>query len=180
MRLSRATLEKGYTLTEILVVLLVMLILLSTGVPSMGKLIRRYQMSTVVSDFYTSLQLARSEAIRRGTRIDLVPAGDGRDWKHGWIVMHDKNGNRIADESDDIIFTHGPVTKSMTIRDGFNDSTQLYFAYNGSGYGRSHASSQAARAGSWTFSLEDESRKIIVNFTGRPRLCDPREEPGDC
>lgn len=172
--------SSGYTLTEVLVVLLVIVILLSMGVPAMGKVIRRYQISTTVSDFYAALQLARSEAIRRGARIDLVPAENGRDWTRGWIVMQDKNGNRIADETDDIIFSHGPAPVDLTIRDGFNDGLQLYFAYNGSGYGRSHASSQAARAGSWTFTLGEESRKIIVNFTGRPRLCNPKEEPGDC
>jgi len=172
--------SSGYTLAEVLVVLLVILILLSIGVPALGKIIRRYQISTTVSDFYAALQLTRSEAIRRGARIDLVPAENGKDWTRGWIVMQDKNGNRIADETDDIIFLHGPVPTDMTIRDGFNDGLQLYFAYNGSGYGRSHASSQAARAGSWTFTLGEESRKIIVNFTGRPRLCNPKEEPGDC
>lgn len=172
--------SKGYTLAEALVVLLVILILLSVGVPAMGKIIRRYQLSTAVSDFYAALQLARSEAIRRGARIDLVPAENGRDWTRGWLVMQDKNGNRIADEADDIIFSHGPVPADMTIRDGFNDGLQLFFAYNGSGYGRGHASSQAARAGSWTFVLGEESRKIIVNFTGRPRLCNPKEEPGNC
>lgn len=172
--------RRGYTLAEVLTVMLILLILLSVGVPAMAKIIRRYQMSATVSDFYAALQLTRSEAIRRGARVDLVAAGDGKDWTQGWIVMQDRNGNRLADPADDLIFFHGPVPANMAIRDGFNNSTLLYFAYNGSGYGRSHASSQAARAGSWTFTLGEENRKIIVNFTGRPRLCNPREEPWEC
>src|SRR5690606_32412136 len=140
----------------------------------------RYQMSMTVSNFYTALQLARSEAIRRGMRIDLVPAGDAIDWARGWAVMQDRNGNRQADSEDELIFTHGPVPQGMIIHDGFSGSAPLYFAYNGSGYGRSHGSSQAAGAGSWTFILGEERRKIIVNVTGRPRLCDPRVERSDC
>lgn len=171
---------RGYTLPELLAVMLILVILLGIGVPAMSQLIRRYQMSTTVSDFYTSLQLARSEAIRRGARIDLMPAADGGDWTAGWKVLQDKNGNRRADEGDEIIFLHGPAPKGMTIRDGFAGSAPYYFAYNGSGYGRTHNSSQAARAGSWTFQLGEEKRKIIINFTGRPRLCDPAKDKGDC
>ena len=94
--------------------------------------------------------------------------------------MQDRNANRVADRDDEIIYSHGPIPKDMVILDGFSGSGPLYFAYNGSGYGRSHSSSQAARAGSWTFILGEESRKIIINFTGRPRLCNPRVEPEDC
>lgn len=171
---------RGYTLPEVLVVILVVLILLAVGVPAMSQQIRRYQMSTTVSDFYAAIQLARSEAIRRGARIDLVPAGDGMDWTRGWVVLQDRNGNRLMDETDDIVFVHGAAPKGMTIQDRFSGAAPYYFAYNGSGYGRTHGSSQAARAGSWTFLLGDESRKIIINFTGRPRLCNPDTEPADC
>ncbi len=170
----------GYTLPEVLIAMLILLILLAIGTPAMSSLIRRYQMSTAVSNFYSALQLARSEAIRRGARIDLVPAGDATDWASGWAVMQDRNGNRLADVEDELIYVHGPVPKDMVILDGFSGTAPLYFAYNGSGYGRSHASSQAARAGSWTFLLGEESRKIIINFTGRPRLCNPKTEAADC
>lgn len=171
---------KGYTLPELLTVMLIVLILLGIGVPAMSQLIRRYQMSATVSDFYTALQLARSEAIRRGARIDLMPVADGKDWALGWVVLQDRNGNRRADEGDEIIFSHGPVPKGMVIEDRFSGSVPLYFAYNGSGYGRTHSSSQAVRAGSWTFLLGEEKRKIIINFTGRPRLCDPVRDGSDC
>lgn len=171
---------KGKTLLEMLAVLLLISVLLGLGVPAMSQLIRRYQMSTTASDFYASLQLARSEAIRRGTRIDMMPVASGMDWAMGWVVLQDINGNRRADEGDDIIFSHGPAPKGMVIRDGFRGAAPFYFAYNGSGYGRTHNSSQATRAGSWTFLLGSETRKIIVNFTGRPRLCNPADTGGDC
>jgi type IV fimbrial biogenesis protein FimT len=180
MRVDMHFLRKGYTLPELLVVMLIILILLGIGVPAMSQLIRRYQMSTTVSSFYTSLQLARSEAIRRGDRIDLMPVAGGKDWAQGWAVLQDKNGNRKVDEGDEVIFSHGPAPKNMVIHDRFSGSAPLYFAYNGSGYGRTHGSSQAVRAGSWTFLLGEESRKIIINFTGRPRLCDPVRDRADC
>lgn len=179
MRLSLIR-HRGHTFPELVIVILIVLILLAIGAPQMSRLIQRYQMSTAVSNFYSALQLARSEAIRRGTRIDLVPAGDAADWTRGWVVLQDRNGNRQADQDDELIYAHGPVPDGMAILDGFRGSAPLYFAYNGSGYGRTHASSQATRAGSWTFMLGEERRKIIINFTGRPRLCNPVTEPADC
>lgn len=48
--------------------------------------------------FITTLNLARSEAIKRGTSVGICPSNDGLDcnaasWSTGWVVFVDVNGD---------------------------------------------------------------------------------------
>ncbi len=170
----------GYSMVELMAVLSIASILLAIGVPSFGALIRNQKMTTTVNDFFTAVNLTRSEAIQRGTRVDLVPAGDGTDWAKGWIVLIDRNGNQKADAGERIVFSHGPVPKGMTIEAAFTDSKAHYLAYNGSGRTRTNANSQTPQLGSWLFTLDNQARRIVINFLGRPRVCNPNSHPATC
>jgi type IV fimbrial biogenesis protein FimT len=170
----------GYSMIELMTVLAIAAILLAIGVPSFGALIRNQKMTTTVNDFFTAVNLTRSEAIQRGTRVDLVPAGDGSDWTKGWIVLIDRNGNQKADAGDQIIFSHGPAPKGITIKAAFTDSKAQYLAYNGSGRTRTNANSQTPQLGSWSFTLDNQARRVVINFLGRPRVCNPNIDTTTC
>jgi len=170
----------GYTMVELMTVLSIASILLAIGVPSFGALIRNQKMTTTANDFFTAINLARSEAIQRGTRVDLVPAGDGTDWTRGWVVLIDRNGNQKADAGEQIISFHGPAPKGMAIKAAFTDSKAQYLAYNGSGRTRTNANSQAPQLGSWLFTLDNQARRIVINFLGRPRVCNPNVDTATC
>lgn len=170
----------GYSLIELMTVLTVASILLAIGVPSFAALIRHQKMTATVNDFFASVNLTRSEAIQRGVRVDLVPAGDGADWAKGWVVLIDRNGNQKADAGEPVIFSHGPAPQGMTIGSAFTDSKAKYLAYNGSGRTRTNAGSQSPQLGSWLFTLDNQSRRIVINFLGRPRVCAPRTAGATC
>jgi type IV fimbrial biogenesis protein FimT len=163
----------GYSVVELMVVLAVAAILLAIGVPSFCSLLQNQKMTTTVNDFFASINLTRSEAIQRGVRVDLVPAGDGSDWVKGWIVLIDQNGNQRADAGEQIIFSHGPVSQGIVIQSAFTDSKKQYLAYNGTGRTRTNANSQTPQLGSWSFTLDNQARRIVINFLGRPRVCNP-------
>jgi type IV fimbrial biogenesis protein FimT len=171
--------SKGYTVIEMMTVLTTSAILLAAGVPGLRSVIQSQKMTTTVTDFFAAVHLARSEAIQRGTRVDLIPAGDGTDWAKGWIVLVDKNGNQRADPGEQIIFSHGPVSSGIAIKAAFTDSKVQYLAYNGTGRTRTNANSQAPQLGSWSFTLENEARRIVINFLGRPRICNPNVPQSD-
>lgn len=159
-------------MTELMVVLSIASILLAIGVPSFSALIQNQRLTATSNEFFMSLNLARSEAIRRGARVDVAPA-DGRQWAQGWVVFVDHDNNQKPDSGDQIIFSHGPISKGITIKSAFTDSSKEYLAYNGSGRTRTNASNQTPQFGTVSFLLGERIRRIKLNFLGRPRACNP-------
>ena len=61
-------------------------------------------------DLFGAIDLTRAQAIARGRRVQLVPAdGAGRDWRRGWIVFVDRDGDRRPGAGDEVIMRHGPL-----------------------------------------------------------------------
>ena len=122
----------GLTLTELMVVLSIATILLMIRVPSFSALIRNQKITTTANDFLMAVNLTRTEAINRGARVDLVPL-EGGNWSKGWVVFVDKNANQLVDAGEEVIFSHGPVSKSLSIKSVLTDSHKSYLAYTGTG-----------------------------------------------
>lgn len=170
----------GFSTVELMVTLAIASILLTIAVPSFRNLIQKQRMTTSVNEFFAAVNLTRSEAIERGARVDLVPAGDGSDWARGWVVFIDKNDDQKQQEGEQIIFSHGPAPDGMTIQSVFTDSSRQYLAYNGTGHTRTNTSSQSPQLGTLSFTLDKQVRRIKINFAGRPRACNPDVDIGHC
>lgn len=76
---------RGFTLVELMVTVIIASILLSIAVPSFTNLIRRNQITTYANEFGTAVNLARSEAAKRGTSVSIT-SNNGTDWTQGWNV----------------------------------------------------------------------------------------------
>jgi type IV fimbrial biogenesis protein FimT len=164
--------NSGFSLVELLMVISISAILLAVGIPGFGALINKQRVVTTANDFFMSISLTRSEAIRRGARVDMAPI-DGTDWAKGWVVFVDKNNNQIQDSGDETIAIHQVELRGMTIQSGLTDSSRPYLAYNGTGRTRTNSSSQTPQLGTISFTLDGQVRRIKLNFLGRPRLCNP-------
>lgn len=170
--------RSGFTLIELMVTLTVAAILLAIGIPSFQQMIRNQRITAASNDFLAAIFLTRSEAISRGTRVDLVPTGGGTDWTQGWVVFIDENDNQKPDKGERIIFSHGPVPDGMEIQSNLNGQ---YISYTGAGRTRTNASSQAPQFGSLLFRWDQQQeRKIIINFLGRARICNPALDGSSC
>lgn len=165
----------GFSLVEMMIALSIATILLMVGVPGFQALIRNQRLNTSVNGFVGAIHMARSEAIRRGTRVDLVPL-DGKDWATGWIVFVDKNDNQQADPGETVILQQDAVAHGMAIKSVLTDSSKPYLAYNGSGRTRTNASSQTPQLGTVSFTLDEGVRRIKLNFSGRARACNPEKD----
>jgi len=108
--------QAGFSLAELLLVMAISAILLAAGVPLLQGLLRSQQITATANDFFASVNLARSEAIPRGARVDLVPADDAGDWAKGWVVFIDGNGNQRPDAGEKVVFSNPSPPRGPVIR----------------------------------------------------------------
>lgn len=113
--------SRGFTLVELLVVMTIGAILVAAAIPSMQWLITTTRTSNGTNSLVSSFELARSEAIRRGTIVSVCrtldpnaapaalacsnAAGGGfaaGDWGSGWVMFEKRSvGVPVAGTFDD-------------------------------------------------------------------------------
>jgi len=84
--------NRGFTLIEMMITITVTAMLLMIAVPSFKNASLSSQLRSAASDFIASSNLARSEAIKRGSPVTLCVSADGSTcaaggWEQGWIVL---------------------------------------------------------------------------------------------
>jgi type IV fimbrial biogenesis protein FimT len=91
--------ERGFTLVELMMTLVIASIVLTMAVPGMRDLIQNNRITGQVNEMVTAFNLARMEAIRRGSPVSVCASADqascsgANDWASGWIVFTDANGS---------------------------------------------------------------------------------------
>jgi type IV fimbrial biogenesis protein FimT len=80
-------------------------------------------LATQANDFMTALNLARSEAVKRGRPVTVCRSTDGAscsgsgvNWETGWIVFTDANGDGVVDAGDGILRVFDALPSGYTLR----------------------------------------------------------------
>ncbi len=81
----------GFTLIELMITLAIVAIVLAIGVPSFQGMMRNNRAAAHMNEFTSALNLARSEAVKRGVNVGIVPNTGG--WAQGWTVFVDTDGS---------------------------------------------------------------------------------------
>lgn len=176
------TSNKGFTLVELLMTLVVSLILIGTGIPSMGTLIKNNRLTSTSNQMITDLSRARSEAIKRGRIVTLCPANadrtncdTNRQWDSGWIAFSNADQDEDFDASkDEMILRHDRVKQVSIVGESFFSKSVCFSprgvaatCVSGNGFGNGRFSLCDSR------NENDASRQIIIAPTGRVRVIRP-------
>jgi len=91
-RVGRRAYARGMTLIELMTALVIAAILMAVAVPSFRNASLGSKLSASANNLLSSLQLARSEAIKRNVAVTVCASADGATcaggggWEQGWVV----------------------------------------------------------------------------------------------
>lgn len=83
--MTHVKITKGFTLVEMMVVIAILGILLTVVIPSFKSTLHNQRVKSASFELFTSLTLARSEAIKRNTDVTITPTTTGH-WENGWSI----------------------------------------------------------------------------------------------
>lgn len=114
MRLNNRThRSEGFTLIELIVTISLLIVMMALAVPSFSALIRNNKAAALSNSIVTTINFARSEAVKRNESIEVCPVdGCAGDWKKGWRIQVKSSSTVIRswEASDgDITITGGPI-----------------------------------------------------------------------
>ena len=156
----------GFTLVELMVTLIVVMVFLTLAIPSMGWFVNNNRVASLANDFTKAVTVARSESLKRGIPVSLCSStdqatcADSTDWSTGWIVFTDNSGTAgTLDNTDALIYIQDALQGNIT----FNTTVESV-QYNTTG--------SLATASNITFSLtpqncaSDQKRDITIRPQG--------------
>lgn len=160
--------QRGVTLLELLITLIIAGIVLSQALPAFGALVAHNRRSAVLNRFVTALQYARSESLKRGDYVALCKSVDGVRcmssgyWGEGWLVFVDDDRDRAHDAAEPLLRQFPALEGGMLARANRNVFTLRPFGLRSTNGTFTVCSAEATV----------EPRAVIVSVTGRPRISD--------
>ena len=105
MRRDSILREQGFTVVEILLVIVIIGVLGAIAAPSFVSFTSSQKVKTASFDLYAAMMFARSEAIKRRVNVTVAPVSS--DWKNGWTIVEAGGGTtlRTQDALSGVSFT---------------------------------------------------------------------------
>lgn len=160
----------GFTLMELMITVAVVGIVASLGVPSFQNMLNENRVTSLANELAASLNIARSEAIKRGTRVSVCKSANvsstsptcstTANWQNGWLIFVDSGTKGTFDGSDIRLKVGQPSNSSAVIT--FNNNSDNYISYLPLGNSSSN--------GTLSICVGGIQRSIIIISSGRIRL----------
>jgi len=129
----RASEALGFTLVEMMMVILIAAILAGLAVPAMRGFMANNRLASLTDSFESALSLARSEAAKANAQVAMtpLPTGSGKVWSGGWSMFVDANSNNSQDAGEPSIRVGVALPSDYTL----NSSTSFsgVIAFDGTG-----------------------------------------------
>lgn len=157
----------GITLLELMIGLAIAGVVSALGVPAFGRWLAAEQVQDRAEALLHALDLARSEAVKRGDRVDVCPAAGACDagalpWEGGWMIVPDAERNAA-----NAIARERPSTDGITIRG--NRPVADYVSYTAAGHARRFDG--ALQMGTFTICRPGQrAHKVVLAGSGRARV----------
>ena len=123
----------GLTLVELVITIAVAGILAGLAIPSFRDMIQNNRMASHANELVSSLNLARSEAVKRGTKVKIIATGNSstNEWGEGWTVWIDTDGNGAIDDGESKLKVSAGFSAEMVLN-SVGDYSLYVFGSDGS------------------------------------------------
>jgi len=166
------------TLIDIVFALAIMSGLIALAMPTFVDWLQAYGLANQAQHLGGHINRARSEAIRRGHRVNLCPSADRQqcvaagDWARGWILHVDENRNGRVDGEEPVLEVAGPAPEGVTVQ--ANRPVEDYVSYTT--LGRARMLNGALQMGTFTLCRNGQQAiEIVLAISGRVRIVKTRE-----
>ena len=164
---------RGFSLAELAMTLAVAAVLFGVGAPAWHAWIASQQLANHAHLVMDALNLARSEAIKRGMRVsvcktlDRARCADDGGWDQGWILFVDDNQNGDVDEDESVLHIEGPAENRITVFG--NRPVEDYVSYTSLGHPR--MLNGALQMGTFVVCKPGQNAiEIVLANSGRARM----------
>jgi len=172
--LSKFGASAGFTMLELMTAVTVLGILLAVGVPAFTETIASNRLTTVANEMVTAVNVARSEASKRGIPVSVCAANaaltncsGSATWNSGWIVFTDDQGaSGELDGSDELLQTFAAPPEGYAVT-ATNPGTLTYIRFLRSGAPDSTAGAGRTLKLSRPACTGNKAREISIANTGR-------------
>jgi type IV fimbrial biogenesis protein FimT len=118
------SLQKGFTLLELLVVTAILAIVVSLASPAMIEIIRNNRLQSMAADFSSLLKYARSEAKGQGQSVSISTIDNTVNWDNNTLIA-------FVDLNDDGVFNAGDtIIRRQIVTNDFTLTAQDALAAN--------------------------------------------------
>lgn len=158
---------RGMTLLELLVIIVIVGLLTTQGVPAMGHVLRDQRLQAASHTLYQALYYARSEAIRQGVPVMMVSEPDG--WEQGWRIFADRDDDGEQSPSEPTLRAGSAPPGGLRLH--ANQPLRRYVRYASNGYSiRASGSFQIGSFYLCTTKATTPARRIVLSRGGRVRV----------
>jgi len=159
--------QQGFTLYELLLTLLLVVLLAGVAVPSFSASLARGRQAAEIDALFHAVHRARKESVLRRKVVSICPSVDGqqcqssRDWSSGWLLFEnsDRDSPPRVDAGEPILQRHAAASNVHITanRKGFTLRATFLRATNGTLVFCDPEARIAPKA-------------LVVSYTGRPRV----------
>jgi type IV fimbrial biogenesis protein FimT len=179
-QIGRESPARGFTLIELMITVAILVILTMVALPSFQEAFLSNRLASFSNTFSATLQVARSEAIKRNARVVVCKSTNGTacttsgDWAGGWMVFADNgsgsghSGNGAFDSADETRTTYEAALStdySMVPTTTVNSLT-----FDGTGLLVSPSSDTTFELRRTSPANPTQYREILVSTTGRVKI----------
>ena len=165
--LKSKKMQGGLSLIELVSTISIIAVVNALAGPTLGDAIRRNQLQMQADRFLTTLNLARSEAVKRNLPVSICRSSNGTsctgDWEDGWIVFTNADRDNTVDTDDEVIRIYEEITDGHALAGSLDTGALTYFADG------SYANGSDTIAICAVGENLAEGYTLTVNRVGRPR-----------
>lgn len=158
----------------------ILMIVTAIGIPGYTSYVRNGSRDNTVTNLYSNINYARSEALKLNTDVILCRTGNAatstptcggsaQNWTTGWLVYADMDGSQTFNTGDKLLKVGEPIKNGIQVKTNSNADADIVYGSDGSLSSPANAVFAICDNRDGTYN-KDYGRQITISAMGRPEI----------